>query len=454
MTLSVNQGLTWESNGLSILGTNSLSVDNRLIIASNRNRIPYSTTNSGSTNFMKYYGTAIYAPADTAIDSIEIDFHNSLSLPTGGLSTTGCIPFYLRVGLEYPLDGAIYPMHEFGNRKIDMVVGKKATVRTSNNLIIPAGAQFRIRMDMEHYTAGGSTYNVLLNTLYAPSRRDHATSGADNTVIKAYGGVSYPDFATTTLGYGFTCIRARPLSSNIKTIFILSDSIGRGSGDTVSTTQQGDYLSGTSPTAPYINVGNVGWVERSLGKTRPYFSMAVQGRQIVNSVFTDAILGSQFSILDNAKPTEIMLALGVNDLMAGRTPAQIISDINAAIAILKNRYGSQVKITVPTITPVTNSTDSWATTLNQTFTGSPGGATVTWSNFNDGSGATGRLSLNSQIMAGGTNADYTLDVASYCQDSGDSRLWRVDLGAPVGDGIHPKDAIVKAIVTGVGTWWH
>jgi hypothetical protein len=153
----------------------------------------------------------------------------------------------------------------------------------------------------------------------------------------------------------------------------------------------------------------------------------------------------QLSVLDSAPPTLVVLGLGVNDLIVGRTAAQVLTDLDLAIAVLKDRYGSSTLVYVCTITPVTNSGDGW-TSGSQTFTGSPGGATVTWSNFNDDTGATGRLLVNATMLAGDTAADGVLDVAAQCQDATDPRLWRVDLGsASTLDGIHPKDVQVRAI---------
>jgi hypothetical protein len=429
---------------LRLLGGSS-SGGSQLVVAGNRNRVNYTKGTTASANVMRYGGESTYAPADTAITDLRVVLDNFYAVNNAGIGTASLLSMKFRVGVEYPLDGTCYPLASGGDSNPTVAPGSRAIFSGSGSLVIPAGEQYRVRVDRESLDTGGGTYTELQGVLMAPGRHDHLTSSNDNTLIKAFGGVSYPDLAVTTLTYGVTAVLARPVTPGQKSVFLAGDSIMRGSGDTTGTTQQGDWLSGTSPSADYPDYGNAGWAERSIGIAYPYYTVAVQGRYLQS--FTAVNMEEQLAVLDTAPPTLVVLGLGVNDLIIGRTAAQVLADLDLAIAVLKARYGSSTLVYVCTITPVTNSSDSWATTANQSFSGTLSGATITWSNFSDGSGATGRLLVNAQIMAGSTTADGVLDVASACQDGSDPRLWRADLAsASTLDGIHPKDVQVRQIM--------
>ena len=321
-------------------------------------------------------------------------------------------------------------------------------------MTIPAGAQYRIRTDREH-TGVGSSYNqlsnVLLSSATSPGKMDHATSGNDNTVHKSRGqGGTYTNFSGTTLSYTATLVEGVPAVPGKKSVLILGDSISRGSGDTKASAplQQGDWLNGTSPTALYPNLGNVGWQETSLGDNYPYFSMAVPSKQVVSSSFNIAMLGPQFDAMDACPPSHVVLALGVNDLMLARTPAQVLNDLISAVTMVKNRFPG-CKVYVATVTPVTNTTDAYATTANQTFTGTPpAGGSVSWGNFDGTDDTTGRRLLNANIRSGAvTGSDGVIDVAVSVEAAGDPRKWRVDLGQPTVDGVHPQAVLHRQVAT-------
>ena len=421
----------------------------KFIIAGNRNRVPTGYALSGNANVMKYDGGWHLAPKDTGLSAVRAFFENRYAQANGPNAATGLVPFNLQAAVEYVVDGTVttnlFPLKFSGADQRAVAAGDGAWSDWAA-VNIPAGAAYRIRTDREHTGTGGTTYNQLNNILISsattPGKRDHATSGTDTAVHKSRGdGGTYADFGGTTNTWTATCVQGVPIVPGTRSVLLVGDSITRGSGDTKASAplQQGDWLAGTSPAAPYVNLGNVGWAETSLADAYPWFSTAVPGKQVVSSSFNEANLGAQLDVIKDSPPTHCVLALGVNDLMQGRTPAQVLADLASAVAVIKARWPS-CKVYVCTITPVTNTTDAYATTANQTFTGTPpAGGTVTWGNFNGTDDTTGRRLLNANMRAGlVTGADGFIDVAAAVQDAADPRKWRVDLGQPTVDGVHPQ----------------
>jgi hypothetical protein len=435
---------------LTLFGSGSSGASSPVIIAGNRNRVPNLVAVSASSNVMKYDGVYHKAPKDTALTQVRAFFENRFAQANGPNSVTGLLSFKLQASLEYPIGGTLYPLLFSGLDEVTLAPGDGLWTDWSSPVAIPAGADYRIRCDREHLSTGGGNYNQLSGCLISssstPGKTDHATSGTDNTVHKSRGG-TYAAFSGTSSAYTASLVQGKA-ARRVKTVKVLTDSIGRGVGDTkaTATVQQGDWLNGISPTTDYPNWGNIGWVETSLGINYPYFSMAVAGKQVVGSSLNLTNLAAQFDLMSASPPGYGILGLGVNDLMLGRTPAQVLADLIAAVAMITARFPG-IKVFVCTITPVTNTTDAYATTANQTFTGTPpAGGTVTWSNFNGTDDTTGRRKLNADIRAGlVTGAAGSIDVALACQDATDPRLWRTDLGAPTTDGVHPQAVLHRAM---------
>ena len=227
--------------------------------------------------------------------------------------------------------------------------------------------------------------------------------------------------------------------TSLHTIAIFGDSVARSAGDKTGTTGQGDYLAGTSPTAPYINIGNYGWVERSIAGLYPYYNLSVAGKTA--AAYTAALMPKELAIMDKAPPTHAVIEVGVNDLMQSASAATVETRVKNLMALLRGRY-SGIKCYITTITPVSNSSDSWATLGNQFLSGTlPNGTVISgWANFTDNTGTSGRSLYNARVRAGLLGADNFIDVAAYCEDATDNRFWKTTAGAATGDGIHPKQA--------------
>lgn len=224
--------------------------------------------------------------------------------------------------------------------------------------------------------------------------------------------------------------------TSLHTIAIFGDSIGRSAGDKTGTTGQGDYLLGTSPTAPYINIGNYGWIERSIAGKYPYYNLSVAGKTA--AAFTAALMPKELAIMDKAPPTHAVIEVGVNDFLTGANAATVETRVKNLMALLRGRY-SGIKCYITTITPISNTSDAWATLANQFLSGTlPNGVVPSWANFTDNTGTTGRSLYNARVRAGLLGADNYIDASAYCEDATDKRFWKTTAGAATADGIHPN----------------
>lgn len=224
------------------------------------------------------------------------------------------------------------------------------------------------------------------------------------------------------------------MTSSNHSIAIFGDSIGRSSGDsTVSPQGQGDYLNGTSPTSPYINIGNYAWIERGIAGTYPYMNFSVQGKTAV--AYTAALMPKELAILDKAPPTHAVIEVGVNDFMGGATAASVETRVKNIMILLRGRYPGIICY-ITTITPVSNSSDSWASLGNQFLSGSlPNGTTPIWTNFTNNTQTSGRSLYNSRVRAGLLGADGYIDASIVVESGSDERFWADNLTR---DGIHPN----------------
>jgi hypothetical protein len=142
----------------------------------------------------------------------------------------------------------------------------------------------------------------------------------------------------------------------------------------------------------------------------------------------------------NAKRTEmlqwathVVMNMGINDVTAGRTPAQVLADTNTVVATFG---GKPTAIT--TLMPVTTSSDSWVTVANQT------------AHANDGN----RNIVNAQRRNGAVVGVSTIyDIERFCESSYMSSKWQVipgtiTPGTPsyTADGTHPNRTAVHAMV--------
>ena len=240
------------------------------------------------------------------------------------------------------------------------------------------------------YTGGGYTKNADLTDV------NTAPSSAD---------------ASATL---FGCaLMGRPLAANPFVLAAVGDSIGEGQGDTGGT--------------------GYSWVTRATAANAPLFRITKPG------AYAQAMAAlPSYSLPMVGGASHAVVMLGTNDLLnTTRTVAQITGDLTT---IYRMCLAEGAKVVGCTLPPRTSSTDAYATTGNQTVAGQ--GFT--------GGASSKRSQINAWIRAGGGGyLSGHIETADACETSRDSGLWRVDLGAPTTDGIHPSSVIHAAMAAAV-----
>ncbi len=165
-----------------------------------------------------------------------------------------------------------------------------------------------------------------------------------------------------------------------------------------------------------------------------YTKLAV-GQDTVQRFVSDGVNSLRMQHLRNISADAVIFQLGGNDLTGGRTLVQIQNDLRTAWDRLR---AERIAVWQSTYTPTTNSTDSWATLVNQT----PFGQTPLRLQLNDW--------LREQAAQGAF--DLLLDVAPFVADPTDPTRFRVD-GTPnrfTVDGTHLSPHGHAQIVSGIG----
>jgi lysophospholipase L1-like esterase len=235
-------------------------------------------------------------------------------------------------------------------------------------------------------------------------------------------------------------------AKNGPVVGILGDSIACGSGDT-----------GTTVTGYY------GYIERGLGTTVPWVSLTRAG-------YRGAWVTAQPSralTLHATSITSVIIEMGVNDIFAG---IAALATLQATQIAIWNFYGNRgVRAFQTTISPDTTSTDSFATTANQTSVNS--GQNTVRVNFNNWlrggapivAGAAVALGTVGALLTGQAGhplAGY-FEMADVCESGRDSGVWAVNGSAFFAtlDGLHPSPAfhtllaavVSNAVATGIIT---
>lgn len=178
---------------------------------------------------------------------------------------------------------------------------------------------------------------------------------------------------------------------------------------------------------------NRGQLARSLAARHPLFRMGNAG---VQAAFWPSNNTKQLRVAALSPPPAIAIVLGVNDLGAGRTAAQIEGYLTGIAALFPTS-----QIYVGTIAPKTTSVDGWATLVGQTVTFAEAQKVLlnTWIR-----------ALNIGVIP---NFAGFLDVANYQESSLNSGFWKVTGGtgaaADCADGLHATSLGYKLVSVSV-----
>lgn len=226
-----------------------------------------------------------------------------------------------------------------------------------------------------------------------------STANGEGSVAGSALGVASPTLGS---GYGYTPLALTAgRSSATRTIGLLGDSI----------------LNGALAAGSYDSSG--GWGAR-LCETEglPHVNVSWHSQQA--QYWRGQVRARRMALLTGC--TEVVLALGRNDVTNSRTLAQMQADL-VEIATALKRFGA-LRVIGATVTPST--TGSWSTLAGQTVTA------------NDQA----RLDLNTWLRTVPAPFDAVLDVAAAVEAPTAPGKWDVSGGALTSDGVHPLSGTV------------
>jgi hypothetical protein len=338
----------------------------------------------GSSAFGGNAGTGMVRSAHISTDNIT-----ALKIVMGNFNvanpdvTIGSAGQTITASVEYP--SGTFTRINFGGLPQGNISSLGLVTSDSTSVTIPIGTLFWIRM----YVTGGPGWNGWQNSFLGEAISLQGGAQSDLTM----GGTIANNFSASMPPLAIIGQTTKP------SVIIVGDSIAFGQND----------VEDTSNTATGYNA-KVGIIARSLGSI-PFLNLSASG--ITTQGWVTASPGKKLFL---TKSSHIAEQIGINDLSAGRTSAQLLSDL----ATVRAFYGTQ-KIFRTTITPKSGSTDAWATTGNQTP---------------DASSVAQRTVFNNAVRAGSAGASGFYDVASVLETSQNSDIWIAPPAATT-DGTHP-----------------
>lgn len=332
---------------------------------------------------------------------------NPVTVPTGTGAEIGMGgPMTLTATVEYP--AGVFTRLTFGGLQSG-VVPDLGTLWSdpAGGLEIPDGANFWV------HTYGsmiGAGFPVLLNSATTDNtytmlseRYEHAVSGLTDKT----NGTSYTSTVAGGMSYGPDAVVA---TTTKRSFCIIGDSRQRG----------------FSTIANYDTSGDIGTLPYSIGAKRAYITNAVGG-DLAQYWETPAALPNRMQLMDYC--SDVVFALGINDLSASRTAPQVQASL---LAIVTAADAKGKRIGRATINPVvTGTTDNYA---NQV----------------DGTGNVTRATVNGWLRTNpfSVRSTYLIDLADGVEvgsvgfpvrDSG--RWWfNGTAGQPTPDGLHESRA--------------
>lgn len=340
------------------------------------------TANAGNTRVMSRSAHI----ATDAISSMRVVFQNFrvsgiLADETGnGASST------VTASVEYP--SGTFTQITFDGSATGTIPNASVLFSDATAVSIPEGATFWIREF--NINANGIIYNTWRNSSLGEVL-NAGTSIGDQTLggtITSVGNFSHPPLAIIA-------------STTKASVCIVGDSIAFGFNDTDT----------------HVD-GRIGIIAKSFPTTLAFSNLSSGGSR-ANSFLAGSSARQQiFPYCSHA-----ITSFGSNDLFVSLDTA---SELASSLQTIWDTFASRVKKIQTTITPKSTSTDSWATTGNQT-TASQNGERVTF---------------NTNLRASAFGLHDYFEVANVLETAQNSGLW-VNDGTPnryTADGLHPSTA--------------
>jgi hypothetical protein len=358
----------------------------------------------------------------------------------GNQSPIAASDFTLEASVEYPT-GTFYRITFNGGSNTCVVKNGFGVESDPFNFFIPEDTVYWIRTLV---TVTSGQFWRRNSAVYGGSN----FAGKEGLITNPLGVTVMAGSIPTSTGYCYSPTAILGQSSSKKgSVLLKGDSIASGIGET------------TAPANSNYNTGlSGGLFGRSfvankypifVSNTPGYRSLSYSRSNIPSTILYDSIFSAcQFSISQ----------LGINDIGASGMTLAILQSL-----ILEDVFGQQTygcKAFQTTITPRSSSTDGWATLVNQTTsTSTP--ITISFNTWlRDGAPldyttrtavATGTPTGGNVIRVGDVRHPIVgiFDVAILAESSLNSGKWRVDLGIPTTDGLHPSSVIYAAITPAI-----
>jgi lysophospholipase L1-like esterase len=318
----------------------------------------------------------------------------SIVLPgwyVNGQTETAAASASWTASIEYPAN--TFVQVTFGGSTTGTIANGGNLVSDMMPVSIPKGAKFWVRL-FQNAPSKAIYFNY-----YAGDGTAYFTSPATDltmsTAAISSGALSASIFASTTTPIAILGMSTDPA------IGIFGDSIAVGRGDTAD-----------------AGVPLQGHLGRAFGANYAEGNMGISGDTMATFLAGNA---KRMSLAQYF--THFAINMGINDVTGGASAATVATNTNALVAL----FGGK-PVALCTLAPKTTSTDSWATTANQTVTASE---------------AT-RVTENTRRLAGvpGVKAIYDVNPAVESVASPESGLWKAP--SYTADGTHPAVAAYKA----------
>lgn len=344
-----------------------------LIVASNRQIMPMNGLSSGSSQFTSYR-SAHWTLKDARVGALRLVFANSQLTITGEID--GQDDYTVKASLEY--NGTTVPVYFGGQRTGTVKIGTHI-VSDPVGISIPADTQFWVRTFAGVDTLGkkwpvGPTANTAIGEGYIGT-----TDHTDN--------VAFTGFLSASL-FQPAAILATATAA-VPSFVMIGSSSAYGQGDT------------GNGVAPYYDYG---YLSRFLSNRYGYVKLT-RASDALSFFLADH--KRRLALLGTVRPTHIIQQLGSNDLTSAATFATMQSRLQSAWDILAS---TGAKVIQATMTPVTSSTDAWATVAGQT----PHSSNAV------------RVQINDWIRSMPAPLSGVLEAADAVETARNSGYWKVD----------------------------
>lgn len=311
----------------------------RVVVGASRplqDNLNWITSASGSNSMNTR--SLLVAPAGSDVSDIVLRFPRFYN---GAPEADFPLSYTVTASIEYPVGTFTQAFFNNGATSLSVTAGRRHFESDPVPLYIPRGATFYVKCFLSW--TGGVT-NFPLNSSVQAANGEWCNVGTGLTDQTQTATVQTHSYAAPgqANGYGFEPMVLGRLSDYTPVLALIGDSITQG----------------TVVTGPDSATGEAGW-SRAFRGAIPVVNLARQAE--VTSNFTSRPHG-RLSLIEDAV-THAVVAYGRNDVTALVAAATIVANARKVWDLLRTRG---IKVFAATVTPVTTSSDTWATTSNQT----------------------------------------------------------------------------------------